>query len=206
MPTQRWDSPRPMQPAAAGMSSSLKLQPRPWRTLPDACSPPAGLAQGGHHGYSSRTTGARAWRSRSRRVAGRHHAVRATLGETSSELGVLGIAGSYHGDTISAMGMCEGGTFNSEVDWYKGHGYWFDAPCVGIKDGIVSVESSTWMGTEATRFRTLSEVYDVSARLGSELANTYATGIREKLKVLCVEEGRRYGALVLEPLLLGAGG
>jgi dethiobiotin synthetase/adenosylmethionine--8-amino-7-oxononanoate aminotransferase len=70
----------------------------------------------------------------------------------------------------------------------------------------VSVESSTWMRTKATRFRTLSKVYGVSARLGSELANTYATAIREKLKMLCVEEGRRYGALVLEPLLLGTGG
>lgn len=122
------------------------------------------------------------------------------------ELGVLGITGSYHGDTIGAMDMCEGGTFNSEVEWYRGRGFWFDAPCVGIKDGAVSVELSTWIGTEVTKFRTLSEVYDVSARMGSELANTYATCIREKLRALCIEKRRRYGALVLEPLLLGAGG
>ena len=129
-----------------------------------------------------------------------------TLGDSPWDLGVLGIARSYHGDTIGAMDMCEGGTFNSGVEWYKGRGFWFDAPCVGIKDGAVSVESSTWMRTEMTKFRTLSEVYDVSARLSSELANTYATCIREKLRALCVEEGRRYGALVMEPLLLGAGG
>jgi dethiobiotin synthetase/adenosylmethionine--8-amino-7-oxononanoate aminotransferase len=131
---------------------------------------------------------------------------RESLGDSPWELGVLGITGSYHGDTIGAMDMCEGGAFNSEVEWYKGRGFWFDAPCVGIKDGVVSVEPSTWMRTEATKFRTLSEVYDVSARLGSELAKTYATCIREKLRALCIEEGRRYGALVLEPLLLGAGG
>lgn len=131
---------------------------------------------------------------------------REVLGDSPRDLGVLGITGSYHGDTIGAMDMCEGGTFNSEVEWYKGRGFWFDAPGVGIKDGVVSVEPSTWMRTEATRFRTLSEVYDVSARLGSKLANTYATRIREKLRALCVDEGRRYGALVLEPLLLGAGG
>ena len=131
---------------------------------------------------------------------------REMLGDSPWDLGVLGIAGSYHGDTIGAMDMCEEGTFNSGVEWYKGRGFWFDAPCVGIKDGVVSVESSTWMRTETTKFRTLSEAYDVSARLGSELANTYATRIREKLRALCVEEGRRYGALVMEPLLLGAGG
>ena len=128
------------------------------------------------------------------------------LGDSLRELAVLGITGSYHGDTIGAMDMCEGGTFNSEVEWYKGRGFWFEAPGVGIKDGVVSVEPSTWMRTEATKFRTLSEVYDVSARLGSKLANIYATRIREKLRALCVDEGRRYGALVLEPLLLGAGG
>ena len=131
---------------------------------------------------------------------------REALGGSPWELGVLGIAGSYHGDTLGAMDMCEGGTFNSEVEWYKGRGFWFDAPCVGIKDGAVSVESSTWMHTKTTKFRTLSEVYDVSARLGSELANIYAMCIREKLRTLCIKEGRRYGALVLEPLLLGAGG
>ena len=131
---------------------------------------------------------------------------RETLGEKAWGLGVLGIAESYHGDTIGAMDMCEGGTFNSEVEWYQGRGFWFDAPCVGIKDGVASVESSSWMRTETTEFRTLSEVYDVSARLGGELANIYATRIRDKLWTLCVEEGRRYGALVLEPLLLGAGG
>ena len=128
------------------------------------------------------------------------------LGNSPGELGVLGIAGSYHGDTIGAMDMCEGGAFNSEVEWYKGRGFWFDAPCVGIKDGVVSVEPSTWMRTETKKFRTLSEVYDVSARLGSKLANTYARRIRGRLRALCVEEGRRFGALVLEPLLLGAGG
>ena len=40
--------------------------------------------------------------------------------------------------------------------------------------------------------------------LGSELANTYATRIWEKLRTVCIKDGR-YGALVLEPLLLGAG-
>ena len=129
-----------------------------------------------------------------------------SLGDPLGDLGVLGITGSYHGDTIGAMDMCEGGAFNSEVEWYKGRGFWFNAPCVGIKDGVVSVEPSTWMRTKATKFRTLSEVHNVSTRLGSELANTYATCIREKLRALCVDDDSRYGALVLEPLLLGAGG
>ena len=126
--------------------------------------------------------------------------------DPSDKLGVLGITGSYHGDTIGAMDMCEGGTFNSEVEWYEGRGFWFDAPCVGIKDGAVSVEPSPWIRAEVTRFRTLSEVYDVSARMRSKLANTYARRIRKKLRALCVDDDRRYGALVLEPLLLGAGG
>ena len=99
----------------------------------------------------------------------------------------MGIAGSHHGDTLGAMDMRGGGTFNFEVEWYKGRGFWFDAPCVGIKDGAVSVESSTWIRTKTTKFRTLSEVYDISARLGSELANTYAACIGEKLRTVCAK-------------------
>ena len=123
---------------------------------------------------------------------------REALGDSPWELGVMGAAGSYHGDTLGAMDMYEGGTFNSEVGWNKGRGFWFDAACVGIKGGAVSVEFLTWMCTKTTNFRTLGEVYDVSAYLGSELANPYAARIGRELRMLCTKDSR-YGVLALEP-------
>ena len=57
---------------------------------------------------------------------------------------------------------------------------------------------------KTTDFRTLSEVYDLSARLGRELANTYAMRIVEEFRTQCTKDGR-YGALVLGRLLLGGG-
>ncbi|KAG9091745.1 hypothetical protein FS749_016316, partial [Ceratobasidium sp. UAMH 11750] len=35
------------------------------------------------------------------------------------ELGILGIKGSYHGDTIGAMDACEGGVYNAAVEWHR---------------------------------------------------------------------------------------
>ncbi|KAI9617657.1 hypothetical protein H4Q26_012960 [Puccinia striiformis f. sp. tritici PST-130] len=36
------------------------------------------------------------------------------------DLGVIGLKGSYHGDTIGAMDASEKSVYNSRVDWYKG--------------------------------------------------------------------------------------
>ncbi|KAG5220851.1 onanonoxo-7-onima-8-eninoihtemlysoneda [Salix suchowensis] len=57
--------------------------------------------------------------------------------EDSKRLGVLGLKGSYHGDTIGAMDACEEGVYT--CDWHNAKGYWFDPPTVGIKDGRVSI-------------------------------------------------------------------
>ncbi|KPI39574.1 Bifunctional dethiobiotin synthetase/7,8-diamino-pelargonic acid aminotransferase, mitochondrial [Cyphellophora attinorum] len=43
---------------------------------------------------------------------------------------VLGLKGSYHGDTIGAMNASEPSVFNKNVDWYKPQGVWFDPPQV----------------------------------------------------------------------------
>ncbi|KAF9511685.1 hypothetical protein BS47DRAFT_1383341 [Hydnum rufescens UP504] len=143
------------------------------------------------------------------------------------ELGVIGLKGSYHGDTIGAMDACEGGVYNSSVEWHRERGYWFEPPTVGIQHGVavVSSPSSDWRGALDTSIDTdgvslsdagmrcefpgsdgLSSVYDVEGRMGSSLARLYHLHISATLEDLVRKQGRAFGALVIEPILMGAGG
>jgi dethiobiotin synthetase/adenosylmethionine--8-amino-7-oxononanoate aminotransferase len=123
--------------------------------------------------------------------------------------------------------------FNTAVDWYRGRGHWFSPPAVSVQNGRVvvsSVESDSWPshpmkdGVQATQdahaaqdhwsvdFGSLGEVYDVQSRLGTELAKYYKKHIRRTLERVTAETDpvtgrkRQFGALVLEPICLGAGG
>ncbi|KAG9018299.1 hypothetical protein FRB93_000002 [Tulasnella sp. JGI-2019a] len=125
-----------------------------------------------------------------------------------NEVGVLGLKGSYHGDTIGTMDACEGGIYNSVVDWYRGRGYWFDVPTIGFRDGSVHISGSEKMilGSWPLEFSSLVDVYDVEHRLYSSLAAGYQRYIRETLERLILKERKVFGALVIEPLVMGAGG
>ncbi|KAI5801107.1 onanonoxo-7-onima-8-eninoihtemlysoneda [Geopyxis carbonaria] len=121
---------------------------------------------------------------------------------------VLGLKGSYHGDTMGAMDCSEPGTFNAEVDWYKGRGYWFDFPSVGMRQGrwIVSVPSeiggqgSVDLGTD------ISALFNFPERSKSPLAKFYHDHITTTISRLTIDQGRSFGAVIIEPVVLGAGG
>jgi dethiobiotin synthetase/adenosylmethionine--8-amino-7-oxononanoate aminotransferase len=116
-------------------------------------------------------------------------------------LGVLGLKGSYHGDTIGAMDASEEGVYTCE--WHHARGFWFDPPTVGIRAGRVAVRLPPALGGTEVSTGTLAQTYDVGARLGSPLAVQYHAHIEETLRRLPAET---FGALVLEPLVMGAGG
>jgi dethiobiotin synthetase/adenosylmethionine--8-amino-7-oxononanoate aminotransferase len=121
------------------------------------------------------------------------------------KIGVLGVRGSYHGDTIGAMDACEEGVYTCE--WHQAKGYWFEPPSVGIKNGRAFVKLPSAVAHNDIEGRRLSWIYDVSARLDTPLASAYrryVTGTLEKLAAS--GSGTPLGALVLEPLVLGAGG
>ncbi|CAI4212325.1 unnamed protein product [Parascedosporium putredinis] len=44
--------------------------------------------------------------------------------DNATKLQVLGLKGSYHGDTMGAMDSTEPSVFNEKVEWYDGKGYW----------------------------------------------------------------------------------
>lgn len=125
--------------------------------------------------------------------------------DQSAKLAVLGLSGSYHGDTIGAMDACEGSVYSERIEWYQGRGYWFDAPTIKIERGRPVIRGKDG---RSTTFASLQQVYDVDKRVEEdELAQVYRedieTGIRERY---ARGDGIRFGALILEPVCMGAGG
>lgn len=132
-------------------------------------------------------------------------------GRERQELGVLGLKGAYHGDTIGAMDAADPNVYNEKVDWYKGRGFWLEPPVVGVEAGRVVVRTEESGQAEAREkvYGSLSEVYDVDARLdkGDELAEIYRDQIKGAIKKqLEATPGLKFGALVLEPVVMGAAG
>ncbi|KAJ1026820.1 hypothetical protein NDA16_002117 [Ustilago loliicola] len=152
-------------------------------------------------------------------------------GRPKQEWEVLGLKGSYHGDTIGAMDACEPSVYSEAVHWYRGRGFWFDPPVVEMRAmGDVSISLSVPDKDLRERMRTkhlpselsqgegevvfqksytsMQQVYDVESRLknGDPLVEFYRNSIRDQLRNLTVEQQRKFGALVLEPLVMGAGG
>ncbi|KAM0750577.1 PLP-dependent transferase [Meredithblackwellia eburnea MCA 4105] len=120
------------------------------------------------------------------------------------ELRVLGLRGSYHGDTMGAMDACEENVYNDKVDWHRGRGYWFDPPVVRIEAGKPVV---TEVGGRRVQFNDLTEVYDVDGRIerGDGLIKVYRDRIQREVQRQ-VDEGVQFGTLILEPVVMGAGG
>lgn len=152
-------------------------------------------------------------------------------GRPKQEWEVLGLKGSYHGDTIGAMDACEPSVYSEAVHWYRGRGHWFDPPVVEMRakgDVCISLSVPDKDLRERMRsrhlpstlssgqgevvfqrsYKSMQEVYNVESRLNSNdpLVEFYRNSVRDQLRNLTVEQQRKFGALVLEPLVMGAGG
>lgn len=132
----------------------------------------------------------------------------ALLDEDKKQLGILGLKGSYHGDTIGAMDACEEGVYTCE--WHDAKGYWFDPPTIGLRNGqvLITVPGSlaSFPHTKEILAESLAWVYEVENRLHTPLARAYALYITRALESLKKQGGPQLAALVLEPLVMGAGG
>ena len=131
-------------------------------------------------------------------------------GPPRKNLGILGLKGSYHGDTIGAMDACEEGVYTCE--WHDAKGYWFDPPTVSIRGGrtVVSlppaIASETEDGAAEVATVSLPWTYNVEERLKSPLAAVYRGYIDRTLQRLKNGDGPTIAALILEPIVMGAGG
>ncbi|KAJ3111218.1 hypothetical protein HDU96_005896 [Phlyctochytrium bullatum] len=125
---------------------------------------------------------------------------------------VVGIEGGYHGDTIGAMNACNPNVYNERVEWYKPQGLWFAPPSVVLKDSKYHVRLPDWLtsaeptlkSTDLT-FSTLDAVLSEPGRATTPLPSLYHRAISQTLDA-ALSTSRRFGALLLEPLLMGAGG
>lgn len=125
-----------------------------------------------------------------------------------AKLGILGLKGSYHGDTIGAMDCAEPCTFNENVEWYEGKGFWFDYPTVNCTEGKWVVDVPEGLKTElgsGEEFTSVADVFNVEAREQHDSCRKYEAYIEKTLETL-QKQGRKFGALMMEPVILGAGG
>lgn len=118
-------------------------------------------------------------------------------------IGILGLKGSYHGDTIGCLDMSEPSIYNEKVPWYTGRGHWLDYPTVAMRDGkwTVKVPESLKevLGCCEEEFDSLTDVFKVRNNA------KYREYIEKEVKAL-LDSGREFGAVMMEPVILGAGG
>lgn len=126
-------------------------------------------------------------------------------------VGIIGLKGGYHGDTMGAMDCAEPSVFNEKVEWYEGKGVWLDYPTVICAGGTWVVELPEAMRNEGVdqqskslQFKSLAEVFDIESREAQQV-KFYEDYIQKELK-RHVSQGRKFGALLMEPVVIGAGG
>lgn len=128
---------------------------------------------------------------------------------SQNEVKILGLKGSYHGDTIGVMDCSEPSTFNKKVEWYRGRGHWFDFPTVGMRNGSWQVTVPEELKEElgvGESFESLDDIFDLESRAQSPAGQRYTSYIKETLEDVVYNQGVKFGALIMEPVLLGAGG
>ncbi|KAI0424397.1 bifunctional dethiobiotin synthetase/adenosylmethionine-8-amino-7-oxononanoate aminotransferase [Xylaria sp. FL1042] len=134
-------------------------------------------------------------------------AARARYGwSPNTKIDILGLKGSYHGDTIGTMDCAEPNTYNEKVEWYEGKGVWLDYPRVQCVAGEWHVQVPNEIGTTHNqRFAHLSDIFNLHQRIIRGDHKPYEAYVLSVLQKH-LDEGRNFGALILEPLVLGAGG
>jgi dethiobiotin synthetase/adenosylmethionine--8-amino-7-oxononanoate aminotransferase len=143
------------------------------------------------------------------KMALRASCVRYDWDSSTEEIKILGLKGSYHGDTIGVMDCSEPSIYNKKVEWYRGRGHWFDFPTIGMKGArwhVTVPEMLVQELGEGEYFESLNEVFDLDKRLQSLTGKRYMGFIKETLNGLVYKEGYKFGALIMEPVILGAGG
>lgn len=128
---------------------------------------------------------------------------------SKEKINILGLKGSYHGDTIGVMDCSEPSTYNKKVEWYRGRGHWFDFPLVKMVNGTWKIEVPEELRADLgpdVEVDSLNSVFDLDQRLQSDAGQRYKEYIRRTVEDLVQKQGMKFGALILEPVILGAGG
>jgi dethiobiotin synthetase/adenosylmethionine--8-amino-7-oxononanoate aminotransferase len=134
-------------------------------------------------------------------------------GVQKEALKVLGLADSYHGDTLGAMDAASPNTFNARDLWYQGRGAWLTPPEVIYKNETHSIALPPDLkqlyhqqnnATSCPSFTREADLYSTS-RQSSDLCHFYTSYLQRTLNEY-LAAGVVFGALLLEPVVHGSGG
>ncbi|CAG8452211.1 9656_t:CDS:2, partial [Racocetra fulgida] len=116
---------------------------------------------------------------------------------------ILGLYGSYHGDTIGAMDACYPNPFNKLVTWYEPKGKWFHPPRILLKNNVYNLQIP--FSNQTIHYPSLSSIFSPERSFSDPVSLIYKKHIKETITRF-INEGDKFGALVLEPIVMGAGG
>lgn len=126
---------------------------------------------------------------------------------------MLGLVNSYHGDTLGAMDCAAPSVFNGilEQPWYTGRGMFLEPPTVGLADGQWRLQLPHALSNTALAevpqmaWDSRDDVFS-SDRDMCPLAQAYRDFVLESIDRHERHSNARIGALIMEPVLQGAGG
>ena len=129
-------------------------------------------------------------------------------------LHVLALAGGYHGDTLGAMDAAAPSPFNArQTPRYDPRGLFLPPPVLAVRGGAWRVRLPPSLARrcaedgagDALQFLT-AEAAMCPLRRQSRLAGAYRAHVAASMDAHEASTGARIGAMVVEPLMLGAGG
>ncbi|KAF0411268.1 PLP-dependent transferase [Gigaspora margarita] len=116
---------------------------------------------------------------------------------------ILGLYGSYHGDTIGAMDACYPNPFNKLVTWYEPRGKWFQPPRILLKNNVYNLQIP--FSNQTIQYPSLSSIFSPERSISDPVSLIYKNHIKETITNYIIE-GNKFGALLFEPIVMGAGG
>jgi dethiobiotin synthetase/adenosylmethionine--8-amino-7-oxononanoate aminotransferase len=123
-----------------------------------------------------------------------------------TKIDIVGLKGAYHGDTMGSMDCAEPNLYNEKVEWYEGRGVWLDYPHIQCVAGEWRLQAPREVGADQSQnFSHLSDIFDLERRVARGYHKSYEKYILSVLR-RHLDAGRKFGALILEPVVLGAGG
>ncbi|RHZ46982.1 hypothetical protein Glove_600g6 [Diversispora epigaea] len=119
------------------------------------------------------------------------------------DLKILGLNGNYHGDTIGVMDACGPNIYNQQVVWYTPRGVWLDPPQIQLKNNIYNLTIP--FTNQIFQYSSLNSLFSPSRLWSDPVSSIYKNYIDEVISKH-IKEGYNFGALLIEPILMGAGG
>lgn len=115
---------------------------------------------------------------------------------------IVGVDGCYHGDTLGVMDCAPSSVFNEkQTPWYEPRGVFFEPPTPALVNGVWQVAMPQWTGLDFDIVLSgREELFDISRTVPQ-----YDQAIGSRLDAT-LESGIELGALLMEPVLQGAGG